>query len=75
MERSAVQWSRAVGSAVTTINDTPQMLRDLDFCIAQLRHAYTHLMAGRVKLQGEFGKGLIAPEIRTLERIRKELSE
>lgn len=57
-----------------TINDTPQMLRDLDFSIAQLRHAYTHLMAGRASDQSEFGRGLIAPEIRRLERIRKELA-
>jgi hypothetical protein len=56
-----------------TINDTPQVLRDLDFSIAQLRHAYTHLMAGRAARQEEFGRGLIAPEIRRLERVRSEL--
>jgi hypothetical protein len=58
-----------------TINDTPDHLRDLDFSIAQLRHAYTHLMAGRASKQGEFGRGLIAPEIRRLERLRKHLAE
>jgi hypothetical protein len=57
-----------------TINNTPDHLCDLDFSIAQLRHAYTHLMAGRASKQAEFGKGLIAPEIRRLERLRTNLA-
>jgi hypothetical protein len=60
---------------MTTITDTPRLLRDLDFSIAQLRHAYTHLTRERVKHQGEFGRGLLAPEIRNLERIRNELAD
>jgi hypothetical protein len=57
-----------------TISDVPPMLRDLDFCLGQLRHAYAHLMAGRATNQVEFGRGLIAPEIRRLELIRAQLA-
>jgi hypothetical protein len=35
--------------------------------LAQLRHAYAHLVAGRVTNQKEFADGLIAPAIRHLE--------
>lgn len=41
--------------------------RRLLFQIAQLRHAYAHLKAGRVKNQAEFADGLIAPAIEYLE--------
>jgi len=37
--------------------------------IAQLRHAYSHLMAERVKDQRQFADGLIAPVIEYLEGI------
>jgi hypothetical protein len=57
-----------------TISDVPPLLRDLDFCLGQLRHAYGHLIAGRATNQAEFGRGLIAPEIRRLERIRAEIA-
>lgn len=36
--------------------------------LAQLRHAYAHLAAGRVIDQREFADGLIAPAIRFLEQ-------
>jgi hypothetical protein len=39
----------------------------LAFHTAQLRHAYTHLINGRVSNQEEFARGLIAPVIRALE--------
>lgn len=38
-----------------------------EFHLAQLRHAYSHLMAERVRNQREFADGLIAPVIRYLE--------
>jgi hypothetical protein len=41
----------------------------VEYEIAQLRHAYTHLIAERVRLQREFADGLIAPAIRMLERL------
>jgi hypothetical protein len=39
--------------------------------IAQLRHAYMHLAAGRVTKQKMFADGLIAPAIRFLERMNE----
>lgn len=44
----------------------------LPFEIAQLRHAYMRLVAGRVVKQKEFADGLIAPTIRFLERLNDE---
>lgn len=44
-----------------------------DYVIAQLRHAYEHLSAGRVTNQREFADGLIAPAIRFLERASADL--
>lgn len=41
----------------------------LEHDIAQLRHAYAHLKAGRVTKQAEFADGLIAPVIRNMERM------
>jgi hypothetical protein len=41
----------------------------LEYQIAQLRHAYKHLAAGRVINQREFADGLIAPAIQLLERM------
>ena len=37
--------------------------------IAQLRHAYTHLVAGKVADQPRFAKGLLGPQIERLERL------
>jgi hypothetical protein len=42
--------------------------RRLDGVIAQLRHAYMQLAAGTVRDQKRFADGLIAPQIRELER-------
>jgi hypothetical protein len=39
----------------------------LAFHLAQLRHAYSHLMAERVKDQRQFADGLIAPAIEAIE--------
>ena len=58
-----------------TINDTPEHLRRLDTAIAQLRHAYSHLANGRVGDLTEFGRGLIAPQIRVLEALRTYLAD
>lgn len=43
--------------------------KSLEFHVAQLRHAYTHLKAERVMRQGEFANGLISPAIRAIERV------
>jgi len=43
---------------------------NLAFHIAQLRHAYSHLMAERVTDQRQFAEGLIAPAIEALEQSR-----
>jgi hypothetical protein len=44
----------------------------LAFEIAQLRHAYEQLAKGSVKDQRQFAEGLIAPVIRSLERMAIE---
>lgn len=41
--------------------------KELEFVIAQLRHAYVQLAANTVKKQHYFAEGLIAPQIRKLE--------
>lgn len=41
----------------------------LSFHLAQLRHAYSHLMAERVTDQRQFADGLIAPAIEYLETL------
>lgn len=43
-------------------------MRELEFELAQLRHAYFHLKYGTVLNQAEFAEGLIAPVIRKLEK-------
>lgn len=40
-----------------------------EFPLAQLRHAYEHLCAGRVLKQRELAEGLIGPAIRYLEKL------
>jgi hypothetical protein len=47
----------------------------LAYHIAQLRHAYSHLMAERVKNQRAFAEGLIAPAIEYLERLSEPTSK
>jgi hypothetical protein len=46
----------------------------LDPIIAQLRHAYAHLKAGRVTNPQQFADGLIAPQIQALEGLRALLT-
>jgi hypothetical protein len=57
-------------SAVGQSPTAPQegMMR-LEFIIAQLRHAYAQLNAGTVRDQKEFAKGLLAPQIESLEQL------
>lgn len=43
--------------------------RNAETALAQLRHAYMQLAAGTVKDQKQFADGLIAPQIRALEKI------
>lgn len=40
--------------------------------IAQLRHAYMQLAAGTVKNQQMFADGLIAPQIKRLEKLAND---
>jgi hypothetical protein len=42
---------------------------ELTGVIAQLRHAYMHLVGGTVKDQRQLAEGLIAPQIAKLERM------
>ncbi len=44
----------------------------LAFEIAQLRHAYSQLRAGRVVDQRQFANGLLAPVIQRLETAAQE---
>lgn len=46
-----------------------ETIRDFEFAIAQLRHAFSHLYAGAVGNQQEMARGLIGPQIERLERI------
>lgn len=43
--------------------------RQLPYVLAQLRHAYAQLAAGAVKDQKQFADGLIAPQIKAIEKI------
>ncbi len=46
-------------------------IHDIDDVLAQLRHAYANLIERRVFDPVEFADGLIAPQIRRLEGLRK----
>ena len=46
---------------------------ELTGALAQLRHAYMQLDAGTVMKQKEFANGLLAPQIRRLEKLRDAL--
>lgn len=41
---------------------------ELKHVLAQLRHAYSQLVAGAVTDQEQFAKGLIGPQIKRLEK-------
>ncbi len=43
--------------------------------VAQLRHAYAHLVNGRVVDLHAFAEGLLAPQIRRLERLAEGPAE
>jgi len=45
---------------------------ELELIISNLRHAYMQLAADTVRLQKEFADGLIAPQIRKLEKMVNE---
>jgi hypothetical protein len=47
-------------------------MTELEFHLAQLRHAYSHLMAERVHDQIAFAEGLIAPIIEAIEKLITE---
>lgn len=51
------------------INDTPKHLREFDFAVAQLRHAYAQLFRAGMTA---FADGLVSPQIKTLERFRAQ---
>lgn len=51
------------------------LVEALPACVAQLRHAYTHLAKGGVTTQAAFAEGLIAPEIRRLEKLLSETAD
>ena len=44
-------------------------ITDLAFALAGLRHAYANLVAGAVRDQKSFADGLIAPQIRRIEKL------
>lgn len=50
--------------------------KKIDFVLAQLRHSYMLLNSGHVRedYHKEFARGLIAPQIRRLEELRRELT-
>jgi hypothetical protein len=48
------------------------MNKDLEFVIAQLRHAYTHLNEERVVQQKMLANGILSPCIQKLERMMNE---
>lgn len=45
----------------------------IEYAIAQLRHAYSHLAKGTVTNQKLFAEGLIAPALRVLEEQSNEI--
>ena len=55
-------------TAITAVGES------FDPIIAQLRHAYAHLKAGRVTNPQQFADGLIAPQIQALEGLRALLT-
>lgn len=55
---------------MTTESDRIEIDRvELERIAAQLRHAYSHLVNGRVIDLHAFADGLLAPQIRRLERL------
>jgi hypothetical protein len=50
------------------------IVAELTGVVAQLRHAYMQLASGAVRDQQEFADGLIAPQIRCVEKIIRRLA-
>lgn len=69
----------AVGAASgpPAIVAVPYVIKDLAFVVAQLRHAYQQIHDGRVSRRGMklFADGLIAPQIRRLEKVLMQGAE
>ncbi len=43
--------------------------KEIQYAVAQLRHAYANLMKGAIKDSEQFANGLISPQIKRLEAI------
>lgn len=61
-------WTKANRESDDCPEDPQSVLK---FAVAQLRHAYTHLKAGKVTEQKMFADGLLSPQIARLERLIK----
>lgn len=53
-------------------NSIATMRKGVEFCCADLRHAYSHLVNDRVNDQKELADGLISSIIRRLEKLVQE---
>lgn len=51
---------------------TPAERKEIVYATAQLRHLYENLMAGAVRQPQKLAQGLVAPQIRRLERLTTE---
>jgi len=56
------------------IKPSVEFARELTFAVAQLRHAYANLAAGKVVDQKEFADGLISPQIARIEKVLRRLA-
>lgn len=56
------------------IKPSVEFARELTFAVANLRHAYANLAAGKVGDQKEFADGLIAPQIERIEKVLRRLA-
>ena len=74
------RWPTAArrGNPVKVRTDKRPEVQSLEFCVGQLRHAYTHLCASgplvppeywTVTQRTEFARGLISPVIQRLEAL------
>lgn len=51
---------------------TPAERKEIVGVLAQLRHMYANLMAGAVKQPQKLAEGLLAPQIRRLEKLARD---
>ena len=56
------------------VKPSVEWTRELNFAVADLRHAYAQLIAGRVVDQTSFADGLIAPQIERIEKVLRRLA-